>query len=386
VLLIAAPFLTTLLWGDVHGNSEKEEADGMKNGNELNSPVRRDEHDDVLKRIREIEDIGERVDAYSAYLFEAGSIAKEKIITAEKGSGDPDTLVLRMEVGEGPYLLGEPIYVRTSIINETSESAVIPYWDIELRTERDKILFNITTSEGVPAPRVPSERFTVLGPPGVNIEPGKTFVRDYNIQSYYSLPEPGGFTVRAFYRSGGTYYISRDKKAGRESIYEAAWEGELNSDEWKFSILEPVEEEDRKALEILLSAAKERAAKERDYTGENRYDRLFWIGEARQEVTKLYRASRYAEHIRMGQASGIVESGRWWESEKAAAVGLELLEGIDLSRHQKIVREKVLHRKIILHVGAGSERDVIAPLVAEFREKFPRSPYKLPEEAREAGL
>jgi hypothetical protein len=72
-----------------------------------------------------------------------------------------------------------------------------------------------------------------------------------------------------------------------------------------------------------------------------------------------------------------------WRTPERAERALDLLKRIDMDDYPGFFQELVLHRLIVAHIGAGTGEEVVVPLVEAFRESFPESPYRLPDETRE---
>lgn len=153
-----------------------------------------------------------------------------------------------------------------------------------------------------------------------------------------------------------------------------AWKGELQSDLGTIRILSPATEEDALALE-LLSDRPALAERNRDY-------RLSGLFSDKSKLDKLIEQnpnSRYAAYARYFRA--IDHLIRFEETTNTLFLdgAISFLEGIQRPRFGPLFQELVLFHLIKAHEAAGSPAERMESLITEFKEKFPDSPYTLPE-------
>ncbi len=277
-------------------------------------------------------------------------------------------VTLRVERDEGPYLVGEPIFARALLINGKDEPITIP-WSLG---SRGKIEFDIRGQDGRIIERIVHEMADADGARAITIPSNSKYIHLFDLKYHYAIVDSGRYQVKVFYESGGKYLETKPQGGLR---WHPAWEGRLTFDLGMFEVVDPEKTVDIDALDRLRVPLR---GSERKY----RYALMFDVATRENpDFIKEYSTSRYTAYLLFEMAEGAMRRDQWRRQERAQRA-LEFLERIDMDDYPGLFRELVLHRMIVAHIGAGSDKDVVKPLVERFRVEFPGSPYELPDEAK----
>jgi hypothetical protein len=132
------------------------------------------------------------------------------------------------------YNMGENVLVRFHLYNMTQDSIIVnsrlalnrpnrigEVWLDFTGPSGEPVLFTASVNIGDPR----GDSFTSLGP-------SRSVGRQYTLQTYYLMDEPGEYTL------SGTY---NNKWSGEDAEGLNAWTGTLDSRTWKFNIEESAE-------------------------------------------------------------------------------------------------------------------------------------------------
>ncbi len=285
---------------------------------------------------------------------------------AEKQKGE---VTLKIERDEGPYLLGEPIIVRAFLINGKDEAIRIPWTFLD----RGKIQFQIKDDDGETIRPIAHRMNAATGARAITIPSNSKYMHVFDLKYYYAIVDTGMYEVKARYKSEGEYLETKPRGG---LTWHPAWEGKLSVDLGEFEVVAPLESVDVEALDRLKVPLR---GSERKY----RYALMFDV--ARRENPDFideYPMSRYTAYLLFEMAERAMRRDQWRTPERAGRA-LDLLKRINIDDYPRLFQELVLHRLIVAHIGAKTGEEVVVPLIEEFRERFPESPYRLPDEARE---
>lgn len=268
-------------------------------------------------------------------------------------------LELEVEFGRKEYLLGEPIWVRCSLVNTGKKAITISYGRYE---PRNTIVVDIDNGEKR-LQRRPYERDS-SGPQPLTILPGWRLVEWYNLVDEYLIGEPGEYTARVRYEGDGKSF-----NAGTLHTRTNLWKGKLEQPLGAFTVNRPASQEDRAALESLVISAKHP-------DGYENVDLLHPADRPRfEQFLSKHGNSRYAIHARYSDALGALRSAKSTLSGKFAQPAIGSLGAIDPKDLPPLLAERRLFHLIQAHELVGSKRQVIDGLIFEFLAAYPQSPY-----------
>ncbi len=282
-------------------------------------------------------------------------------------------VILTVERDDRRYLLGEPVFVRYRIENGTKESITLPWNFIE---EKGAVDFEVRDSEGREIERLVHRQAIYRGPNAITIPSEKELINTIDLRYWYAIVRPGTYQVVAKYISEGGV---QDRDALGERIRRNGWAGELTFNVGEFEVRPPSSPVDVAALDELRVPLR---------GSEEKYKYAIMFDVARREKPEFvenYPTSRYTAYLLFDKAERSLSLHDGWRRPESAERALKHLEGIQIDDYPGLFQELVLHRLIVAHIGAGSSEDVLGPLIKKFRMRFPQSPYKLPEKARERG-
>ena len=133
-------------------------------------------------------------------ILEALHSGHQTIVPAQKSTGAPTELVLRVIFDERPYLLGAPIVVRCLLINETKEPVTVLY---DYHGSAAKMVFRIRAPGGEEVEQFRDVISCYFSAPTVTIPSGQQFIHTICLSRDYSIMEPGEYEVTAEYKSDG---------------------------------------------------------------------------------------------------------------------------------------------------------------------------------------
>lgn len=318
----------------------------------------------------------DRSNAISQAQESASSARYKSVVPAIPGSGDPNNLVLQIVPEGGTHLLGVPLPVQCSIINETNKEFAVPY-QYGIGYAINEIILKVIDEDGMRA--VPINRSVYDGPIlAIHIPAGHRFVQTIDLNFQYAIVAAGKYSVGATFASNGKFHDGDDWNNLVERI---GWQGELEAATTEVVISGPSTDEDLMALKLLQEGMQQYKVKQRNsmlFSAMNR--------EAMEKLIRQIPKSRYTAYARTYLAEW--ELGQeYWKNEIFARRGLEHLEALrdtTWSEYPKSLHERSLYWSILAHMGIGADKNIIAPLVKEFRDKFPDSSLQLPAEILEA--
>ena len=97
------------------------------------------------------------------------------------------SLILDVEFDDRQYVVGEPVWIRCSIINVTPDPVKIFYG---LGNEHN-LLLEVRDSAGKVVPRIVLGKIDYGGPEIVTIDPGHRLVRVFSLLDEYYVKDPG---------------------------------------------------------------------------------------------------------------------------------------------------------------------------------------------------
>ncbi len=267
-------------------------------------------------------------------------------------------LALEVEFDRREYLLGEPVWVRCSLVNYGREPVTISYGRYEAK---NTILFDIEKR----VRRRPSERDS-LGPQPLTIDPGYRLVEWYSLLEDYELTGPGEYTANVRYESDGTSFHGGSLQTRTDH-----WKGKLERPLGAFTIVKPTRPEDQAALEWLLTNSTFG-----EVPREGRYGHLFYADRPRfGEFLERHGNSRYAAYARYGDAFASLKFARGAGAGKLAQPAVERLGAVDPKGYPALFAERRLFHLIQAHTLAGSKPEQITPLAKDFLARYPESPH-----------
>lgn len=113
----------------------------------------------------------------------------------------PESLALDVELDQTACLLGEPLLVRRSLVNNGRSSITVPYD----RADPGARIFQIDDRQGRQMRRLPQSKDDRDGLPVVTIEQGERLLDIFNLFDDYAISEPGEYKLVARFQSVGHY-------------------------------------------------------------------------------------------------------------------------------------------------------------------------------------
>ena len=280
----------------------------------------------------------------------------------EAGSG----LSLQVDHEDREYLLGEPVWVRCSLINTTPKPITISYGRYEGWNE---ILFDIRGSQKTPISRHLNVELDSLGPQPITIEPGERLVEIFNLIDEYEIHQAGRYEVTVQYNSDGKSF--QFDPAAKKPMPTQFTKCDLKQSLKTINIVEPTRDVDRAAFELLGADSKFMRNR---FTSPFRYANAFNEESKRQTLIKEHQDSYYTNYALAHDASYRLTRFEQITSAEFAKKALAQLETIDTSGYPKLFQEFVQFHLIQAHVYAGSNAEKIDLQIKKFRELFPNSP------------
>ena len=275
-------------------------------------------------------------------------------------------IALQVEYEDREYLLGEPVWIRCSLINTTPKPITISYGRYEGWNE---ILFDIRGSQKTPVPRHPLGKRDSLGPKPITIEPGERLVEMFNLLDEYEIHQAGRYEVTVQYNSDGK--CSRFDQAGKYLGKAQFTKCNLKQSLKTINIVKPKRDVDRAALELLSADSKYMRNRS---TSPIRYANVFMEEPKRKELIKEHQDSYYTTYARFYEALHQLQEVERTTNTEYAKKAVTQFEAIDASGYPKLFQEYVLFHLVQAHVYADSDAKQIEPQIKKFRELYPDSP------------
>lgn len=286
-----------------------------------------------------------------------------------KQDGDPKGVGLEVAFDRGPYLVGEPIFVQCSLVNRSSGRITIPYYHY---ASESAFIWSITAADGSRVHRLEYER-DHLGPKPLTLGPGARHTQTYNLYDEYAISKADRYELNLNFESDGKHY-SWDAEA-QKAVEDRGWSGSLSISLGELEILNPTQPADAEAFRKITPTG--------DLVPRSGPVQFPFIYAVRAEANRRFLIerlpeSRYTAYARYYQALDDLDRFERTKHAPFARPAVEHLGSIDRPSFPKLFQEEVLYHLIRAHVAANSPRGRMVPLIKEFKEKFPDSPYVVP--------
>ena len=257
-------------------------------------------------------------------------------------------LSFRVELEDREYLLGEPVWVRGLLVNESDKPITISYGRYEGLNE---ILFDIQDAQGNQIDRTTYERDTT-GPRAVTIAPQHCLVQMFNLLDEYDIHQSGEYSISASYNSDGE--CSRFDKAGKYLGKDQFKKCQLSQKLKNLRVVNPTRKIDQVAVQLLdANAARNLARSESNVHFRFRYA---YGTAAVRDLIQNHGESRYAGYAHYDQAIRALYEFEDTKFVDYAKKALTDLSSIDTADCPKLFQEYVHLHLIEAHFAAGSKR------------------------------
>ena len=295
---------------------------------------------------------------------EAAEEGTAKEGTAKEEIAKEQGLVFQVEFEDREYLLGEPVWIRCSLINQSAEPITISYGRFEGNNE---ILFDIQDAQENQIQRQTYERDT-RGPRPLTLEPNHCLIEMFNLTDEYAISQSGEYAISASFHSDGKYsqFDKAAKFLGMTQIAKYQLDQKLKN----LRIVDPAQEIDQKALEVIAKDSRGSHRSKSNFP----FRYAFAEQSKRDSLIKKHPDSYYTNYARYYDA--LYKINRFEPiHEQFGKQAVALLEAIDTSDYPKLFQEHVHFHLIEAHLGIGSDKAKTDVLLKSFRDQFPNSPY-----------
>ena len=311
---------------------------------------------------------------FSLLILLSSLMPSSSLVIAQDGSESysivptpEQSLVLDVEFDDRPYVVGEPVWIRCSLINITPDPVKIFYG-----LEKHKFLLDVGDPQGEVVPRIVLREIDYAGPEIVTIDPGHRLVSVISLLDEYYVKEPGEYQVTVRYESSGES-VQRDKTNALVTL--KATPCNLQKKLSGVRIVNSKQKIDQDAAEFLIG----KGGRADGVVGQVTSFSMMMSNRSKQEgLIRDYGESRLADYARYQAAKvSLQRFGQTINADFAKTV-LAQLEAIDTSDYPELFQEYVHFRLIEAQRGALSSAKEIDLLIKKFRELYPNSPLLSP--------
>ena len=282
------------------------------------------------------------------------------------------SLILDVEFEDRQYVLGEPVWIRCSMINITPDPVKVFNGIYYGRETEHKFLLEVRNSKGEEVPRIFHAEIDYAGPETVTIAPGHRLVRAISLLDEYYVKEPGDYQVTVRYESSGQS-VQRDATASK-LITKKATPCRLKKNLGTIRIVNSKQKIDQDAAGSLIGKSGSV-----DGLGQvNSFSHMMFDRSKREGLIKDYGESLLTNYARYHDATEKLKRFKQTTAAEFASSALAQLEKIDTSGYPMLFREYVHFRLIEAHQGAASDAKQIDLQIKKFRKLFPNSPLLSP--------
>ena len=228
------------------------------------------------------------------------------------------SLILDVELEDRPYVLGEPIWIRCSMINVTPDPVKI-FYDLEAENH---LMMDVRDSEGEVVPEIIQEKGDYGGHKIVTVAPGHRLVRVFSFLDEYRIKEPGDYQVTVRYESNGQV-VERDPKTSK-LVTKKATPCSLKKKLSVVRIVPPTEKIDQDAAGFLIGKGDQPVGRSPDIG----YSVLLRGSSKRTVLIRDYGQSRFADGHRYHEAARYLTRLKQTPSADLATAALAHLEAI----------------------------------------------------------
>lgn len=280
---------------------------------------------------------------------------------AREGQAAKD-LSLEVDFDPRDRLLGEPLWVRCSLVNGTSTPISLSYGH---RAEgRNTLLFAIVGSDAKAVPAVP-HKIDSAGPQPLVLPPGWRLVEWYNLCDEYGIAEPGEYAIAVRYESDGKSF-----NPGTLKTRDDLWKGKLKQRLGTVKITAPAGGDQH-----LLERLNKRSLWQKDspfrFVG-------MWYTEDPDAFTEMFSRnharSPYDKSLHYHAALGALRRVRSG-TPSYAKHAVDHLEAIDPTECPLLVAERRLFHMIQARIAAGASAEVVQPLIGQFLDQYPHGSF-----------
>ncbi len=272
-------------------------------------------------------------------------------------SAERNGLRLDVAFAPGDYLLAEPLLVRCSLVNVSSDIIVVPF---HRYGDSDTLLFDIIEPAGNQVRRLRFLRESV--PHGVRIAPGARHVVSLNLYDEYGISEAGTYRIGVTFESQGTYHET-------DGVRKTGWEGSLSTAVGTADIGSPKRPTDVAALRLLAEGNARPTAP---------YRYALDAAALRSKILEREPDSLYAIYARYNHATAALQRFKDTTSPVFIGTAQDHLAAIDASARSPLFREDVAFARLIVRVASG-DRLAARRDFETFRRRHPDSVRTLPE-------
>ena len=277
------------------------------------------------------------------------------------------SLILDVEFDDRQYIVGEPVWIRCSMINVTPNPVKI-FYGLEIH----KFVLNVRDPQGKVVPRIVHGEYDYAGPEIVTIDPGHRLVSVIDLLDEYYVKEPGEYQVTVHFKSSGES-VQRDKTNALVTL--KATPCNLQKKLCGVRIVNSKQKIDRDAAKFLIG----KGGRVDGVVGQVDSFSLMTSNRSKQEgLIRDYGESRLANYARYERARESLQRFGQDINADFAKTQLAQLETIDTTDYPRLFQEYVHFRLIKAHQGARSDAKQIDLEKKKFRELFPNSPLLLP--------
>lgn len=294
--------------------------------------------------------------AFKLMIFFLGITAFSDMQTS--WAGEPtNQLALEIEFPKGTYFLGEPLWVRCSLVNRSPQAVAIPYYRYG---EKNSFLFDLVTADNTSVKRVELSRSPVIIRAKI-LKPGERFTELFELYGLFEIPSVGRYSFGVTFQSDGEYQEFDEKT--KERVTKHGWKGSVNAEGGNFEIVKPEQQADSAALDVLLE--------------KNPYSDFLTNPRKRATLIEKHPDSRYTAYAHYYEALEELHRYRDSKGDVFAKRAFEHLAKIDESKYGALFRELVGYARIQALAGMG-EKEKAQKAFEDFKKKFPKTPYVFP--------
>jgi hypothetical protein len=273
-------------------------------------------------------------------------------------AGEPARqLTMEIEFPNRTYFLGEPLWIRCSLVNKSTQAVAIPYYRYG---EKNSFFVELVTADSTPVKRVELLRNPVIIMAKI-LKPGERFTELFELYGLFEISSVGRYSLRATFQSDGEYQ-EFDRKT-KERVTKHGWKGSVNAEGGNFEIVKPNQQADAAALDVLLE--------------KNPYSDFLTNPRKRATLIEKHPDSRYTAYAHYYEALEELHRYRDSKGDVFAKRAHDHLAKIDESKCDALFHELVSYARIQALAGMG-EKAKAQKAFEDFKKKFPKTPYAFP--------